>query len=388
VLLRCATSLGLLSLYAFGCSEAHERPPFASDQVLSDAGRAQGGKGSDLIVTQPTSEGDGCGQTVELPVQRPNFYFVLDYSGSMNEVMPESGGQTRLAAAREAVNLMLRDVGSQVNFGMALFPDPSSGDECAPGQEVFATRTGDGATSSGEDGPALTSFMSALRRHGAGGGTPVAPTLAQLRDSIAALPGQTYVFLVTDGAPNCNLEVPCGADLCIPNIEGAMFEDGTRCDAQLNCCAPDILPAMCLDEPGSVAELEALAEAGVPAFIVGMPGSETYANTLDRMAEAAGTPRSDGPHAYYSVNDTTELATTLARLGRSVFADCALQLSVSAARREQVQVLADDLELELDTDWEWSTDSTVILLGETCERWKVGDFAQIHLQENCRPEVL
>jgi hypothetical protein len=382
----CSLALAV-ALGPLACSGGHTRPPFADDGLGAKSSTPRN-SGPSIIVTKPeASGGGGCGQTVDLPVQRPNFYFVLDFSGSMNDIMPDSGGQTRLTASREAVHLMLREVGSKVNFGAALFPDPES-DGCSAGKEIFPMRVGDEAQEAGEDSPALDGLMSALRRHSASGGTPVSPTLAALRGQLSELTGQTYVFLVTDGAPNCNLDVPCDSDMCIANIEGARFDDGTRCDDSLNCCTPDLFPDLCLDESGSTTELTKLSAIGIPSFIVGMPGSETYATTLERMADAAGTARKDSPRAYYGVKDAAGLAATLADLGRLVLAECELNLTVPAARREHVQLLADGDALSVESDWEWSSDASILLLGDTCDRWKAGEFQRIRLQETCRPDVL
>ena len=67
--------------------------------------------------------------------------------------------------------------------------------------------------------PNITEILCAIERRTPRGGTPVAEALRGVLDQLRDSGSETYVFLVTDGGPNCNFTTPCGADACIPNLE-------------------------------------------------------------------------------------------------------------------------------------------------------------------------
>src|SRR5690606_2047801 len=126
-------------------------------------------------------------------------------------------------------------------------------------------------------------------------------------------PGKTFVVLLTDGAPNCNLSRSCTAKDCIPNLEGVAFSDGTTCNADFNCCAPDWFPHLCLDGDPTLDELTRLAEVDVSTYVIGLPGGNAYADLLNRMAIAGRTARDR--QAVENVDQTARDAGMNAPLG-------------------------------------------------------------------------
>ncbi len=254
---------GFIVVGAYACG-GDVRPPYIDDREQGDnvdhAGRgddhSDAGIPDEIITPPPTNSGEGaCETVVELPVIKPNFYFVIDASGSMIDPMP---GETvsRYQSASFAIESMLGGVQTRVNFGAAVFPNPLDGASCNAGSEVFQlTQTHE---------TSLDSLLITLGQYLPEGGSPVSSTLAAIRPTLLSLDGPTYVFLLSDGAPNCNLNVNCGADECIPNIEGLSFEGGITCDETTNCCQPGWLPHLCLDEDATNDELGVLAEANIP----------------------------------------------------------------------------------------------------------------------------
>lgn len=329
-----------------------------------------------------------CGETsVALPIARPTFYFILDASGSMEEPMPGAGGKTRHWAARGAIAQTLRSVGRRVNYGAAQFPSQDDAEGCAPGEEVFEVRPGDStqAGDAGADGPTLSALMFTLRKRDPEGSTPTGATLAALRPRLQALGPKTSVFLLTDGAPNCAELSSCESGSCMGDIEGLTLTNGMICGQDVECCSADLFPWLCLDEEGTNQSLAALAAAGVHTFVIGLPGTDAYADVLDAMAVAAGTARSGEGPAYYRVSDVEELAQTLGSLGEELALTCELELSEGPSRKDKVMLLADGeaLAAEDPDGWTWAGPQTVVLQGESCQRWRAGEWDELNVVEGC-----
>ncbi len=374
---------GLLS----SCAQEEKRAPLASDGYDDESVEQTEDPNSDLIIDNGSTSLFCSETSVELPIVRHNFYFIVDASGSMSEIMPGSGGQSRHWAARHAIATMLQDVGHRVNFGAAVFPAPEGEDGCAAGAEVFSVRAGDEDEQGGLSRTQLDALLFTLGKHSPDGSTPVSPTLSALRSSLLELGPKTHVFLLTDGAPNCDLVSGCSAEHCIANIEGYSLGNGVNCDESLNCCSVDLFPHLCLDDENTLDELEKLREAGVDTYVVGIPGSEVYAGILDEMANAAGTPQGDAGTDYYRVDDVEELAATLTELGEELALDCEIELGAEPDRPTAVNVLAEDEVLELDEDWEWTSDTSVTLIGDACDQWRRGRWEQIRVVEGCEVRV-
>lgn len=364
------------------CSASSSRPPFAKQGVdLPDASAHE----EPPFVTLPPISDSPCQTTVELQVVRPSFYVMLDASASMLAPMPGNQHHSRYESALRAISTMLRGVQTRVNFGAAVFPSPSTENSCAAGGEVFEVRAGDGEGTD-EPGLALQSLMYRLKRVSPNGGTPISTTLAALNERLAALPKPAFLFLLTDGAPNCNLAKPCDATGCILNLDGAAFDNGLACDATFNCCSDALFPHMCLDDDATIQQLEALSQAGVAAYVIGMPGSSTYATVLDRMAEAAGTARDDSERRYYQVEDADQLVTTLTELSSRVLVDCSVVLHAPPRDRSLVSVQAGERDVAA-SDWQWLDEQTVELLGQTCDLWQAGELPLIRVTEQCTSPV-
>jgi hypothetical protein len=273
-----------------------------------------------------------------------------------------------------------------VNFGAAVFPAPGDEDGCGAGAEVFSLRAGtagDGGLSQNQ----LDALLFTLNKNSPDGATPVSPTLEALYSTLTELGPKTHVFLLTDGAPNCDLEEGCSEDRCIANIEGFSLGEGLDCDESLNCCTIELFPYLCLDDDDTTRQLERLRKADVSTYVVGIPGSEIYADILDDMANAAGTEQHDAGTDYYRVDDVEELAQTLTELGQELALDCEIELEVTPERPELVNVLAEDELLEKEEDWEWTSESSVVLLDEACDKWQRGRWDEVRVVEGCELRV-
>jgi len=241
-------------------------------------------------------------------------------------------------------------------------------------------RLGDGLPSS-TVGSTANSFLS-LTNVTPVGGTPTAATFLGLTSTLPNLTGHTFAILATDGGPNCNDALTCGADQCTANIDmlktatcGGMPGNLPCAPGGPNCCSPScILPSgtfmpqqNCLDGPRTVAAVAALAAKGVPTFAIGVPGSDLYRGILDQIAMAGGTSRASEPY-YYRVNtaNENELVDALDNIAARIAASCAIELKHAPQPNETNLVVNGHLVPQSGTNG-WSVGGTfVTLFGETC----------------------
>lgn len=340
-----------------------------------------------------TSPGGPCGsQEVPAISKPPNLSFIIDHSASMGEALRGSN-LSKYENARVALAKVLRAVGHRVNYGAAVFPGLKSTTGCEAGSELLTVGPGDPPryAREGTTGPRLRTLLDRLSAAGVEGGTPVAPTLDAMRDVLTKLEGDTYVVLITDGAPNCNADISCDPSGCIPNIED-LTVGGLQCRGDYNCCDPDngIEQAQrsCVDGQASLDAVQALSDAGIHTFVVGMPGSEPYENLLNQMAERGGTPR-DADTKYYSVTDTDALAEALTKIAASVAISCEIPLDYEPPDPAFVNVYFDEAIVEYDAEdgWEWTEDGHVAIRGKACERLTSGDVLEVQIYAGCKTVV-
>lgn len=376
-----------------GCGAKHA--PFANGSTTGPGHDGTPDSGILHLVDPPPPAADAgglCGnQVVPVVLDRPNFYFVLDASGSMSIQMDTAAANglrlSRFQSAIDAIDGLLQTVGHRVAYGAALFPDasdPLAGPSCPAGSEVFPTTPGDPVSYSiaHTRGPVLTGLLRTFERRLPSGMTPTAATLRSLAPNLAALPGKTYAFLLTDGAPNCDGAASCDAAGCTVNIEG-----GCNGTSGVNCCDPangSYDQHWCLDADPTVAAVTELATRGIETFVIGMPGTDAYAALLDRLATAGGTARPSEP-LYYPVTSATDLASTLQRIGLSVAIGCTVPLEQAPPDQHLVNVYFDQTTVPLDpkNGWTWTKDGAIRLVGDACTELKSGSVMQLQVVAGC-----
>ncbi len=378
VRIAVAAALGLV--LAGGCGTS--RPPPAGERSSFDPGAG----GGQFVTDAGSLKPPGCGTTpdgsqcdcVDVPlfVEPPNMYFVLDRSGSMAE-------SNKWTQVRVVVGKILRAIGPRANFGAMIYPGSSTSTTCAPGVEIMETRAGD-PPSSTIDGPTTQTLLTRTQVQPYGG-TPTSATLQAALPIVKNLPGKTFVILATDGAPNCNDQVACGYDKCMPNIE-----DVPNCPkvGPFNCCEPpDGFRENCLDSSASTAAAAALKSAGIPVYVIGLPGSSVpeYARVLDDLATAGGTAGAGSPK-YFAVGTASEEAmlTTLKKVAAKIVARCDFELKEAPSDPRLVNVYLDDVVLPFDPVDGWSIDGKkVTLLGEACTKVMNGDVLAVRIIAGC-----
>ena len=280
-----------------------------------------------------------CSQTqLAADVRTVNMLLVLDESSSMNTA-PTQGADTKWTIMRQALVAALSPVQDDINFGLLLFP-------------YLATGIPDGSTSAAErcaipDDPNLavnipiaagrTNFMRVLDKVGSqkpAGGTPTAQALRQAYAYYTtgdgrSLTGSKWVLLATDGGPNCNATLTCGADTCTQNLDGNC---GTSTSPLVNCCQDNGI--VCLDDQASSSAIAQLASAGINTFVVGIPGSEAYAKSLNAFAVAGKQPNPNGLNGekYYAVSATStlqDLTAAFSQITTQLLRTCDIQLSTT-----------------------------------------------------------
>jgi hypothetical protein len=331
-----------------------------------------------------------CGeQQIPAVSDPPNLYFVVDRSGSMGDTLPGSI-YSKYENARVAISVMLRAVGHRVRYGAAVYPAFENPDGCTSGMEVFATTPGDppSYTAQGKNGPVLSKLLKLLGNITPNGSTPTAATLRALEPTVLSLTGKkTYLILMTDGAPNCNLDLSCGVDACIPNIEHESLGSGD-CDAAFNCCDPKKVGeagvGYCVDADATEAAVADYEKAGVDTYVVGMPGSEAYQELLGRLAIAGNTARS-GATPYYAVSDTNQLSEALRSIGAHVAITCDLPLADTPDDPDLVNVYFDDRVVPASSKdgWHYTGEKSIQFTGEACDELSSGNVLNVQVLAGC-----
>lgn len=325
-----------------------------------------------------------CGNTTtELDYIRNNLYFVLDSSGSMTQDIAGTDSLTRFEAAQTSIIALLEQVGHRVNYGATAFP--GLGGECNAGREIHRLQAGDNKSYAlrGSEGPVLGSFMDRIQGVEPAGGTPTAATLERVYTALRNKAGSTFVFLITDGAPNCNVDAECESEACIPNIESWPDPAGGTCGQPNNCCENGG-QGNCLDSDPTLEAVTALSDAGIDTFVIGIPGSATYSKLLDNLAVAGGRPRDARPY-YYSVENSDELADVLLGLGQDVSLECNIRLATEPQDRDLINVLFDEVPVPFDEEdgWTWVNADTIEIVGKACELIEQGQVSVVDIREGC-----
>ncbi len=324
----------------------------------------------------PVDSGGLCGNQIhQVITDPPNLYFVFDDSASMAD--PGGGGLSKYELVEHDALLLIETLGPLINVGAALFPlKATSTDSCSVGGQVMPVLPGDPIGPM--TGPTAEEFI-VQTSVTPSGGTPTAATLTALKPGLVALKGRTVVILATDGGPNCDADITCTIDQCIPNLEG-------ECNPpSANCCAPGGLagPQGCVDHDASVAAVAALAAAKIPVFVIGVPGSDLYGSVLDDMAVAGGQPQAMEPF-YYRVDDLDTLSQVFQTIA-AAFVSCDYVLADPPPDEDHTNVYFDGTVVVANPQngWIWKSPDEIELVGTSCAALKAGKVTEVQIVSGC-----
>lgn len=327
-----------------------------------------------------------CGfQAINARREPAHIHLVVDRSGSMADLV---GSLSKYNTTTSALVNLIEKTGWRSEFALTLFPS-KSGSACATGSEVLSMQPGDTKElfDQGIQGPIAKKFAQGLAVVPKGG-TPTGKTMAALVPKLKNAGPNTFVLLATDGGPNCNESVTCGAGECIPNIE-----QQPGCQAPVNCCDPTADPQFtntnCLDSDTPLAAVATLAQMGVKTIVVGIPGSAEYATLLNLLAVAGGAPR-EGDTRYYRVDDLSTLEELLLKIGSEVTVSCDISLDSPPQDQSQVNVFFDKSLVLFDeaNGWQWLGPTTIGLRGKACDDLLSGAVNTVQVVVGCPTEIV
>jgi von Willebrand factor type A domain len=368
-----------------------------ADLVASIGGGGSGGGSADAGADSGPQACDSlvglgeCGNTtIAADIRTVNILLVIDKSGSMTDE-PAGFEVNKWSAVKTALGRALGAVSGDVNLGLLLFPYSTvtqiplvCHSDCCEVPEAGSAVNVD--IDAGDR--ALPTILDALDATSPGGGTPTAAALARANDYFktgagAALHGNNYVLLATDGGPNCNSNNSCGADRCTTNLD-------QQCDSG-NCCKT--ASEACLDDAAVTQQIQALKGSGVRTFVVGIPGTENYSTYLDTFAQAGGATNPDAPPGYYAVSaagGVQGLVDVFAGITTQLVHSCTLALASNPPKLDEVNVAVDCQLLSPSSKdgSSWSIDKTtdpynVVLAGPVCEQLKGSGARRVDVVYGC-----
>lgn len=384
--MRLRSVLGTLlatALVVHGCSSGGRESRPAGFGTTSSAGAIASSSASGPSLAgsgggDACSDEGACGtETHTFSFDAPNLYFVFDASGSMLQKAPGKN-KSRYDVVRDTAVTLVETLGPLVNVGAAVFPSPGMG--CDAGAETMAVTPGDPFTK--PNGPTLNAFQDATDRTPEGG-TPTAPTLEALLPNLSKLVGRSIVLLLTDGGPNCNPNLVCGPDACMPVIDGDCTPTEGCCDVGF----PGGGPRLCVDKARTVKSIEAIHALGIDVYVIGVADLAAYEDVLDAMAIAGGVPQS-GSTKYVEAKNLDELGDIFASIAAEAI-PCDVKLEDPPADKGFTNVYLSCVAVPLDpvNGWSWVGDDVIELHGDACQKLKSGKVDELKVITGCPSEL-
>ncbi|HEY6559506.1 MAG TPA: hypothetical protein VI072_19625 [Polyangiaceae bacterium] len=392
-------------------SNFNERDASASAGGNAGSGAGAGGFGGTAgsLIRQDGGGGTtldrdaACGesQITAAPVQ-VNMLLVIDKSYSMTQT-PAGFTSDKWSATKSALTATLNTLKDRIDFGLVMFPyqdptrdvvtpipAPGCGERCCemPPSTRLNLAIEDGSTG-------VPKIVNTLNATTASGATPTAKALTTALTYFktgagAGLEGKKYVLLATDGGPNCNPALTCGADRCTDNIDGTCPLDGG------SCCSGAARDA-CLDDVATIAKVQELRASGVPTIVVGIPGSEKYRSTLDALALSGGRPAQTASPSYYAVSTSGTapggLTDVLQSITRGLVTSCELKLTSAPPDQGRINVNIDGRNIPKAGPDGWdivntTTPPTIVLKGATCARITSSGAENVQILYGCPTEIV
>jgi hypothetical protein len=309
--------------------------------------------------TSPVNNGECAQQSVVIGAKPADVLLVLDRSKSMIENNVPPNDVTRWDAVVPALKAVIEETDASVSWGLKVFPE-GEGSECIAASVTDAIPVQIMAKNAAAVNGAIASTMAL------GNGTP---TGAAIRAATTYLKGRAlsnqYILLATDGDPSC------------PKGSG---EDGAATDA--------------------IAAITDAKAAGFPVYVVGVLDpvkDKSKFPTLNAMAEAGGTARSDNPVAdkFYQAQSQEELTNALKAVTGQVVS-CVFEFTSKPPVPDNIAVSVNGKWLTRDTtkaqSWDYTSDQYVALElhGDACQELKTAAANKVDIIFGCpgKPVVI
>jgi hypothetical protein len=326
----------------------------ASGAGLVGGGAAQNGQGA---IT-----GMNCA-AVDQPLNKlpPDILIVLDASGSMNEDANNQscsggcGANSKWALLTPALNMVVMQTQTDVNWGLKMFADTDS--TCGVSPNTVAVPIG------ANNAAAIANVIA--QRTDANGGVTMGsrtPTRSAENAAVTYLNTVTasnpkFILLATDGQPNCPATGSTDMD----------------------------------DSPGAVMSVANAQTAGFPTFVVGISAPAGAANdALNGMADAGGYPRAGTPR-YYPVTSAAEFISVLRTLV-TIAGTCTFPVPEppnTDTDRAHIGVKINGAEIPRDPNhvngWDYTSDAmtAVQVYGPNCDAIMAGTAQSVQVVFKC-----
>jgi len=290
----------------------------------------------------------------------PDILIVQDASGSMNEDNMNMscgnagcGATSKWALMIPAINAVVSQTESTVNWGLKLFADSGS---CGVNNNAAVP------VAPMNSAAIATALMARTSTNGGVSNGSSTPTRAAENAAVKYLTGLTdtnpkYIVLATDGMPNCP-------------ASGSQSNDDTT---------------------AAVAAVTAAKQAGIPTFVVGISAGGAPEMALNMMAVEGGFPQMGQPTQYYPVSSTAEFTAVLQTLV-TVATTCTFSIpppptNDGTTSREDISVTGDNGTIPQNaTDgWTYSDNShtSITLNGASCDAVMAGTITTVTIIFNC-----
>ena len=167
------------------------------------------------------------GQGLYADENKENLMLIFDASGSM---WGQIEGKAKITIAKETMNLILKDLPSNINLGLVAYGHRRKGD-CDDVEPLIPLSP-----------PDVKAFMAKINGLNPKGKTPMIRSIQNTADAIKHLEDETTILLVSDGEETCDPE-PCNfiAELKKLGIKFKLhvvgFDVGGATEEQLKCMA-------------------------------------------------------------------------------------------------------------------------------------------------------
>lgn len=271
----------------------------------------------------PVPTGEICAtQSTGFEVLKPNIFFTLDKSGSMDG--------TPMAQAKSGLNTIADELSGELRFGFGAYPvelvcDISHSTLLPMGEHTAAAIKASYANLSANGGTPTFDALEDILRSG----------LASDRNDPSDAARAKAVVLITDGEPNNCRNNPVG---------------------------------------DTVAAARALANAGIPVYVIGFNFDGANPTNLNSIAEAGGTNAGVNGQRFYPANNASTLVTALRQISSEVIS-CSYLLDTAPPDPNKVWISINDGFLAQDQYTFDGAQNTLTLSDATCQQLRASDPA-------------